>query len=446
VRGTRLVVVGDPKQLPPTNFFSVMSGQEAATLAEDGTPQFEDSESVLEEFLAAGVPKTRLRWHYRSRHESLIAFSNVSFYDADLFTFPSVETGGLSVTYARARDGKLRYILGPINGENGWRRLNVLTTRARQRMVVFSSIRGDDISPSAVSSRGPQLLREFLLYAERGILQSESASRAADVESPFEREVLAELTARGLRLQPQVGIAGYRIDFGVLDDEVPGRYVCGIECDGAAYHASETARDRDPLRQQVLEARGWELHRVWSTDWFKDREGQIERLLHRVEESRQRVREVATERAAQAAAARGDAEAETAGGPTASAESRSREPAGASARPLVGSTPGALPRTDRPSRAPGTSLPPSFAALPRRNGWIPAERIPPDEYREAALRVMRALGGGGLPRKEVINRIRGVLGFRRTGPRLEAAIGAALDALLAEGILGEGSTGLRLRE
>ena len=98
-------------------------------------------------------------------------------------------------------------------------------------------------------------------------------------------------------VQPQVGVAGYRIDLGVLDDDVPGRFVCGIECDGVAYHSMETARDRDRLRQQVLEARGWTIHRVWSTDWFKDRQGQIERLLRLIAESRQRVKSEAAEAA-----------------------------------------------------------------------------------------------------------------------------------------------------
>lgn len=398
-RGRQLVVVGDPKQLPPTNFFSVMSGTVAAPLGEDGTPLFEDSESILEEFAGSGAPMTRLKWHYRSAHESLINFSNVSFYDSDLYTFPSVETDSqhaglsfeyvadgvyegkglnmaearrvadavvrfareqaarkergepelslgvgtfnlrqqlavqdelevrrrqdpsvepffargrrepffvknleniqgderdvvfLSVTYAKDAGGVLRYNFGPLNGENGWRRLNVLTTRARQGMRVFSSMKGDEINPAHAASQGPQLLRSFLIYAERGRLDSTIASAAAQTESPFEREVFTELTRRGLILQPQVGIAGYRIDFGVRDEEMPGRYLCGIECDGAAYHSSETARDRDRLRQQVLEARGWTIHRLWSTDWFKDRGGQIERLLALVDETRRKALE-----------------------------------------------------------------------------------------------------------------------------------------------------------
>ena len=416
IRGKQLVVVGDPKQLPPTNFFSVMTGQVSAPLADDGTPLYEDTESILEAFMGAGVPMSRLKWHYRSAHESLINFSNVSFYESDLYTFPSVETGTdhcglqfeyipdgiyegkglnhkearrvadavaqfakeqlarqergepvlslgvgtfnlrqqlaiqdelelrrredpsielffdrgrvepffvknleniqgderdvifISVTYAKGVDGKLRYHFGPLNGENGWRRLNVLITRARQRMQVFSSMRGDEINAAATTSNGARLLREFLLYAERGRLESISVSLAAETESPFERDVFNELTRRNIQVLPQVGVAGYRIDLGVLDNVMPGRFLCGIECDGLTYHASETARDRDRLRQQVLEARGWTIHRVWSTDWFKDRQGQIERLLQLIEETRARARE--TEAAEREAQERARAEAE----------------------------------------------------------------------------------------------------------------------------------------
>jgi very-short-patch-repair endonuclease len=385
-RGRQLVVVGDPKQLPPTNFFSTAVDSAAPTTDEDGVPVFQDAESVLEEFMGVGVPVTRLKWHYRSAHESLITFSNVSFYDSDLYTFPSVETGGgeyglqfeyvpdgvyegkglnmaearrvvdavvehaktrpeeslgvgtfnmrqqlaiqdelelrrrqdpsiepffdkgkqepffvknleniqgderdvifLSVTYAKGPDGRLRYNFGPINGENGWRRLNVLTTRAKKRMRVFSSMRGDEINPTTTSSNGPRLLREFLSYAEHGRLDSVMVNAQAATDSPFERDVLTELMRRGYLVDPQVGVAGYRIDLGVRHAELPGRYVLGIECDGVAYHSSETARDRDRLRQQVLESRGWSIIRVWSTDWFKDRAGQVERLVAAIENAK----------------------------------------------------------------------------------------------------------------------------------------------------------------
>jgi very-short-patch-repair endonuclease len=146
-------------------------------------------------------------------------------------------------------------------------------------MRVFSSMRGDEINPAGTTSRGALLLRDFLRFAEFGRLESVVANASSAAESPFEQQVASELVRRGVKVVPQVGVTGYRIDMGVLDDDVPGRFVCGIECDGVAYHSAETARDRDRLRQQVLEARGWTIVRVWSTDWFKDRGGQIERLL-----------------------------------------------------------------------------------------------------------------------------------------------------------------------
>jgi very-short-patch-repair endonuclease len=620
-RGGRLVVVGDPKQLPPTNFFAASLGQADVARAEDGSPIYEDSESILEEFMGAGVPMSRLRWHYRSAHESLINFSNVSFYDADLHTFPSVETASaasglqfrhveqgvyegkglnlaearavvdevvrfareqldrraagekpqslgvgtfnlrqqlaiqdeleqrrrddpaleaffdrgvpepffvknleniqgderdvifLSVTYAKGTDGRLRYNFGPLNGENGWRRLNVLTTRARQRMVVFSSMRGEEISAAATTSRGAQLLREFLNYAEHGRLESAVATRAADTESPFERDVLQELTRRGLTVVPQVGVAGYRIDLGVLDDAAPGRFLCGIECDGASYHASETARDRDRLRQQVLEARGWTIHRVWSTDWFKDRNGQVERLLALVEDTRRRAREEReAERDARAHAAALAAERAVV------VEADRREEAAAiaavAAVPYV--RPGAAPYALAPvedrfaghdllaapesqlvgvvreivaveapiheaelvsrvagawgsrvgSRIQARILQACRAAertgLVRRRGaflWgtaddvavrsrasvrTPADRIAPEEY-AAAIRLVLA-SGHAFSRAQLTTEVRALLGYARTGAALDEAIGAALDGLLAGGVVGEGSAGVRLRQ
>ncbi|MGH2609785.1 MAG: AAA domain-containing protein, partial [Tepidiformaceae bacterium] len=367
VRGRQLVVVGDPKQLPPTSFFAVQSGQIEAEQGENGEPLIEDMESILEQFMAAGLATTRLRWHYRSKHESLIAFSNINFYDAELHTFPSADTDTrdrglqfihvpdglyegaglnraearrvadavvefareqlrkpeendrqtlgvgtfnlrqqiaiqdelearrrqdqslepffapraegaffvknleniqgddrdvilLSVTYAKGIDGKLRHNFGPINGENGWRRLNVLTTRARLRMRVFSSMRCDDIDLTRTQAAGARYLKDFLRFAERGQLTGATVDGGAKTESPFEYGLCQELTRRGLRLVSQVGVAGYRIDIGVLDDVVEGRFICGVECDGAAYHSAESARDRDRLRQQVLEGLGWTLH------------------------------------------------------------------------------------------------------------------------------------------------------------------------------------------
>ncbi len=410
-RAAQLVVVGDPKQLPPTSFFAARHEVGLAADDEEGL-DVPDAESILEAFMGCGVPMSRLKWHYRSAHESLISFSNASFYDADLLTFPSVEplsnrlglrfefvgngvyegrglnlaearrvadavvqfareqlagaragrrplTLGvgtfnlrqqlaiqdlleerrrdepdielffdrardepffvknleniqgderdvifLSVTYARARDGRLRQNFGPLNGENGWRRLNVLVTRARRAMRVFSSMRAGDIQDG--QSRGGPLLKAFLEFAESGRLDHPSVAAASGAESPFEEEVAVELARRGHSVQTQVGVAGYRIDIAVRDPDAPGRFLLGIECDGVSYHSSETARDRDRLRQQVLEARGWTILRLWSTDWFKDRAGQMERLEQTIADTRARRRSVVESQTAAAAQDRVD--------------------------------------------------------------------------------------------------------------------------------------------
>lgn len=619
-RCKQVVVVGDPKQLPPTNFFAVASGVVDAPVGEDGAPTFEDAESVLEHCMGAGFATSRLKWHYRSAHESLIRFSNVQFYDAELYTFPSVERGTdaiglqfehvasgiyegqglnaaearrvadevvafarmqlarraarqsveslgvgtfnlrqqlaiqdeleqrrradpsiepffdrgvtepffvknleniqgderdvifLSVTYARSIDGRLRFNLGPLNQENGWRRLNVLVTRARRRMRVFSSIRADDIGTATTTARGALLLREFLLFAERGRLESASASRSAETESPFERDVLRELESNGVRLVPQVGASRYRIDLGVVDDAAPGRYVCGIECDGVAYHSSETARDRDRLRQQVLELRGWTIHRVWSTDWFKDRPGQIERLLTLIDAARRRARDQdETERRAREQAERESAEE----------QARTRAEATRTAAELVTAVdtpyerPVAAPYalSDGAGRHAGDDLlltpvsrlvqavvtvvdvegpiheaeltsrvagmwsaragsriqgrieeavrAASLGQLVHRRGafiWnatqscvlrsragtrIVADRIAPEEYRQAILAVLRH--GHGFSRPQLTTEVRAVLGYSRTGATLDEAIGAVTEQMLREGVLGEASNGIRQR-
>ncbi|MEA2599306.1 MAG: hypothetical protein QOF89_298 [Acidobacteriota bacterium] len=620
LRGRQLVVVGDPKQLPPTNFFASTLG-EVVPLTEDGTPLYEDSESVLEELLGAGLATSRLQWHYRSAHESLISFSNASFYDASLLTFPNVETASdsqgvrfehvaegvyegkglnpvearrvadevvgfareqlarrgrgerpqslgvgtfnqrqqlaiqdeleqrrrdepalepffdrslpepffiknleniqgderdvifLSVTYGRGPDGKLRHNFGPVNGQNGWRRLNVLTTRARHHMRVFSSMRGDEINAAAAASPGPRLLRDFLLYAQRGRLEGPMMEAGDEAQTPFERDVFLELSRRGVRLVPRVGVAGYRVDFGVLDDAVPGRYLCGIECDGTDYRDAETARDRDRLRQQVLESRGWTLLQAWSTDWFKDRSGQIDRLLRRIEEARARtVQEVeaehlARERAAADAAVRAAEELEAvrreAAAIAASTAGKTYERPTA---PVYTLTPGEGRFAGRDIlEAPLSQIVNAVAevvaheapihilelctrvagrwgsrlgsriqdriqeacASAERGGmivrqgdfyWRPdgscplrsragtrtsANRIAPEEYIAAIQGILAT--GFGFSRPQLIQEVRSVLGFSRTGALLEEAIGTVIDDLVRNGTLGEGSNGIRPR-
>jgi very-short-patch-repair endonuclease len=382
-RGRQLVVVGDPKQLPPTNFFDrLVDGDDEEA---DDTPAVVDGvESILGICEHLYRPVRTLRWHYRSRHESLIAFSNSQFYDGRLVVFPSpykrnkrlglnycyVQEGVyqdrrnipearrvvnavinhmlncpdeslgvvtlnqtqreliedlldkssrdvagvaeylerhkkdgweffvknlenvqgderdvifVSTTFGKPADlSPVRQNFGPINRPNGWRRLNVLFTRARRRIDLFTSMQPDDVLVDEKASAGRRALRDYLEYAKTGVLpglRSNAAEREPD--SDFEIAVATALRAVGYESEPQIGVAGYFIDLGVQHPQRKGEYLAGIECDGVTYHSSLSARDRDRIRQDVLESLGWRgrIIRVWSTDWFADPDGQLQRLI-----------------------------------------------------------------------------------------------------------------------------------------------------------------------
>lgn len=381
LRGKQVVVVGDTRQMPPTDFFSreiAMDDDESST---------SDIESILSMFKAAGTQERYLRWHYRSRHESLIAVSNVEFYDSKLVVFPSAghhphakgisfdylpealydrgrtrtnreearavaravmkhalttpdlslgvaafsvaqrdliqveiellrrktpsaeifftrdtsepffvknleniqgderDVIFISIGYGRNESGRIAKEFGPLNREGGHRRLNVLITRAKMAMRVFSNFRADELELDAGASLGVRALKNFLQFAEtRELAVSRETGKAAD--SPFELEVIEALRERNYDVEPQVGTAGYFIDIAVKDPEFPGRYILAIECDGAAYHSSRSARDRDRLRQGVLEGLGWNFHRIWSTDWFRNPQQEISRAVSAIEAAR----------------------------------------------------------------------------------------------------------------------------------------------------------------
>lgn len=376
-RGRQLVVAGDPQQLPPSDFFSRSTVEGEEDDSAGGTSNFE---SLLDVCLSLGLVRKRLKWHYRSRSETLIAFSNKHFYNGGLVTFPSASAadeaavrlenvlGGafadginprearrvaelviehfqkspdyslgviafsqaqqnrildeleslrrtnskleeffaedrterffvknlenvqgderdsiiLGVGYGPNAAGKISMNFGPLNRQGGERRLNVAVTRARRSLVVASSMTAADVDLSRTASKGAILLREFLDFAARGPKALATAVTEADsapFDSSFEVEVFEELRRRGLTLHRQVGCGGYRIDMAVVDPAQEGRYLLGIECDGAAYHSSATARDRDRLRQSMLEGLGWRLFRIWSTDWIKNRERQVQRVM-----------------------------------------------------------------------------------------------------------------------------------------------------------------------
>lgn len=380
-RGKRLVVVGDPKQLPPTNFFNRADDEdEAGPEASEDMP-VQDLESILDECLGAGLPTLRLEWHYRSRHESLITFSNRRYYDSRLVTFPSPVTKDsavklilvpgvydrgasrtnraeadaivkeivahfseeskrkltvgvvtfnqtqqrlietlldeelgkspeleqriaehgperlfiknlenvqgderdlilFSITYGKDAAGRMAMNFGPLNQEGGQRRLNVAITRARHGVTIFSSIRPEEIDLSRTRSAGVTDLKNYLEFAAKGprAIVEQAVPTGLEPESPLEIEIIGALRDKGWSVHPQVGCSGYRIDLAVVHPQEPGRYLLGIECDGATYHSMPTARDRDRLRQIVLEGLGWTLHRIWSTDWWTDPEREMQKL------------------------------------------------------------------------------------------------------------------------------------------------------------------------
>jgi very-short-patch-repair endonuclease len=387
-RAKQIVVVGDEKQLPPSTFFQRLGDPDVDPDSEDSIG---DLQSILALCTAQGVPSRMLRWHYRSRHHSLIAVSNKEFYDGRLFIPPSpdhaTDASGLrfnhvadgcfdrgntatnrreaqvlaqrvlrharetpeaslgvgtfsvsqrdaivdelerlrktspelevfcssrgqddffvknleniqgderdvifiSVGYGKDSSGYMAMSFGPLNNDGGERRLNVLITRARQRCEVFSSITADDIDLQRAKGRGVAALKQFLQYAATGVSDiAQTTGRGFD--SPFEEQVAAMVQRLGYVVDAQVGVAGFFIDLAVRNPDAPGSYLLGIECDGAQYHSARCARDRDRLRQQVLEDRGWQITRIWSTDWFRDPDGQARKLARALAGARSKPR------------------------------------------------------------------------------------------------------------------------------------------------------------
>ena len=176
----------------------------------------------------------------------------------------------ISTVYGPERaGGKVMNRFGPITGVAGKRRLNVLFSRAKRQIVTFSSMTAGDIRAEEHGNPGVFMLKRWLEYAKTGKIESgEKTNREPDSE--FECFVINQITAMGCEATPQVGVAGYFVDIGVTHPDWPHGFLMGVECDGASYHSSRSARDRDRLRQEVLEGLGWHLYRIWSTDWFNN--------------------------------------------------------------------------------------------------------------------------------------------------------------------------------
>lgn len=368
-RGEQSIIVGDPKQLPPTNFFGRTEDDDDLEIFEKDLP------SILEEAANAGLPRHQLNWHYRSRDETLIAFSNHHYYSGRLVTFPSPKTDSdaltfhkiegvyargkgrtneaearaivelatkrmlgwlefeeekrltlgvitfnaqqqelildlldaerrthpdlewffeddreeptivknleniqgderdvmlFSITFGPDQSGALTMNFGAINNDGGEKRLNVAVTRARAELHIFSSVTAEKIDLSRTNAIGVAHLKTFLDYAERGPIALPAAEQGSlgPTESPFEDAVVESLTAMGWHVRTQIGVSLFRIDIGVVHPDHAGAYLAGVECDGATYHSSASARDRDKIREAVLRGLGWEIVRIWSTDWF----------------------------------------------------------------------------------------------------------------------------------------------------------------------------------
>lgn len=193
----------------------------------------------------------------------------------------------LTVGYTKQSDGRLLYRFGPLNQQGGERRLNVAITRARKRVTVVSGFSHTDHDPTRNLAAGAQHLFDYLKYAETG--GRELPNPIELPLNPFELSILHRLEQAGLNVKPQYGVSGYRIDFAIVHPDRPGEFVLAVEADGATYHSSATARDRDRLRQQVLEQLGWHFYRIWSTSWFRNPDKEIEDILHAVEAGRNRM-------------------------------------------------------------------------------------------------------------------------------------------------------------
>ena len=394
-RAKQLVVVGDSRQLPPTSFFESIGEEEPSPSPSqrEGSQSLPDRgrlsegsshiESILDLCVLQRIPERMLRWHYRSRHESLIAIANSSFYDHNLVIFPSPDRAKrdvglnfryvpqgvyqrgksrrnpieahavaqavmahakrspdqtlgvatfsssqreavtealeklrladpscesffnahehepffvknlenvqgderdvilISVGYGKGQNGKLWLNFGPLNAQGGERRLNVLTTRARRKCDVFANFRAHEIDLKRTSSIGVAALKRYLSYAETGEMATPSATQQRP-PAQFETHVAQRLTAADYVVTQRVGSEAMQVDLAVADPSNPQQFILGIECD-ADSHRAEATRDRDRIQGEVLTGLGWQVFRLYLSNWWRDEEAAFTRLLAAIE-------------------------------------------------------------------------------------------------------------------------------------------------------------------
>lgn len=175
----------------------------------------------------------------------------------------------LSVGYGFDYNGKFSMNFGPLNKVGGERRLNVAITRARYNLKVVASFLPTDMRVDNLSSVGPVLLRDFLEFAMHSENKLNSNNDKSKLQGKFEQSIYDYLVSEGYTVRTMIGCSDYRIDMAVCYPGDPDKYVIGIECDGHNYSSARTARERDRLRQSVLNNMGWKLYRIWSIDWIK---------------------------------------------------------------------------------------------------------------------------------------------------------------------------------
>ncbi len=398
-RAKQLIVAGDEKQLPPFNMF-----QSSVVNEDDEEEQYELDESVsLLNLAKRRFPERILQWHYRSKYEELINFSNHAFYNGHVQIAPNVvpfksppamewknvdgrwinqcneveaievvntlknilvkrpnktvgiitfnskqqtkildlieKTAGedeefaavynqmmsrdlderifvknienvqgderdiilFSIGYAKNEEGRIYNRFGMLNQKGGENRLNVAVTRAKEEIIVVSSSEPDELNVSSTVGMGPKLLKSYLKYVKavanaqpeqiNAVVQDINENVNTHVqqkelhfESPFEEQVYNQLRNLGYEVTTQVGMSGYRIDLAIVHPKDSSRYILGIECDGAMYHSSANAKERDVYRQRFLENRGWTIERIWSRNWWRNPSAEIERIDQKVKE------------------------------------------------------------------------------------------------------------------------------------------------------------------
>lgn len=390
-RGKNAVIVGDPNQMPPTNFF-------AGNTVDEDNLDIEDLDSILDDCLALGIPSAYLRWHYRSRHESLIAFSNREFYENSMLTFPSVndrekrvslvkvngffergkgrvnegeakaiveeikkrysdpeltdQTVGVvtfnisqqtliedllleeyqkdadfdtwanmreepmfvknlenvqgderdvilfSVAFGPNEEGKLSLNFGPLNKAGGWKRLNVAVSRARSEMMVFTTMTADMIDLRRTKSKGVEALKNFLEFAQNGKLQGEYKETGMQKDQGIMEHICKAIMEAGYKYEKAVGHSKFKVDIAVVNPYNEEEYLLGIMLDGENYRRSANTKDREVAQISVLKGLGWELYRIWTMDWWDNRDKELSKLIHFLEERKEKAQQAETEKQA----------------------------------------------------------------------------------------------------------------------------------------------------